>query len=221
MERIFEKKSLPLLGENMFFMINISKVSPLKINLPFQKCYACHPIENMLQTYSELPSLITNQWPTNHSSTSFLAKKPSNTTHRTTQPINKPIQTHKPLQVICLNPLFTAAGDVGQCPYPGEHRATRATSNATANQWKGCQNCGRPRTFWSRRQVFNGKKRQWNFIILCPEKAPREMPVKSVNFHNLCFFLRWLLSLNSFSLSMDYWDNWHTQRIFWILVRLK
>ena len=61
MERIFEKKSLPLLGENMFFMINISKVSPLKINLPFQKCYACHPIENMLQTYSELPSLITNQ----------------------------------------------------------------------------------------------------------------------------------------------------------------
>lgn len=136
--------------------MNISKVSPLNIILPFQKCYACHPIENMLQIYSESPSLITNQ-PLKHI-ISCLNHQHHPPNHPTK--INKPIQTHKPLQVICLNSLFTAAGDVGQCPYPGEHRATRATSNATANQWKGCQNCGRPRTFWSRRQVFNGKKRQ-------------------------------------------------------------
>ena len=122
----------------------------------------------MLQIYSELPSLITNQ-PLKHLIS--CEKKPSNTTHRTTQPINKPIQTHKPLQVIYLNPLFTAAGDVGQCPYPGEHRATRATSNATANQWKGCQNCGRPRTFWYRRQVFNGKKKTVKVHNLMPQKG--------------------------------------------------
>ena len=177
-----------------------------------------------MPSYWEYASNI--QWITklNHQPTTqaphFLLK-PSNTTHRTTQPVNKPIQTHKPLQVICLNPLFTAAGDVGQCPYPGEHRATRATSNATANQWKGCQNCGRPRTFWSRRQVFNGKKRQWNFIILCPKKAPREMPVKSVNFHNLCFVWGGNFPWIHFHYPWIIETTDTLNNIFWILVRLK
>lgn len=84
----------------MFLMINISKVSPLNIYLPFQKCYACHPIENTLQIYSASPSLTANQ-PLKHIMICLNHQTPPTqpTNHSTSQ-----LKHIKPLQVISPNP---------------------------------------------------------------------------------------------------------------------
>ena len=58
-------------------------------------------------------------------------------------------------------------------------------------------------------------------MILCPEKAPREMPVKSVNFHSLCFVWGGYYPWIHFHYPWIIETTDTLNNIFWILVRLK